>query len=103
MRVIDNDTHEVVGYLSDVSQGGFRVDSQKPLKVNKDYALRLDETSEISDKSFIAFIARAMWKQPDPIDPNAQNEGFQIVSISPYDQEIYQRVVDKYGVTENIM
>jgi hypothetical protein len=101
MRVIDTDTHELVGYLSDISPQGFKLDSQKALPVNQDYALRLDLTPEISDKAYIAFVARTKWDQPDPIDPNIRNEGFQIVSISPFDQEIYQRIVEKYGRPES--
>jgi len=101
MRVTDNNTHELVGYLSDISPRGFKLDSQKALTANKDYALRLDLTAEISDKSYIAFVARARWNQPDPIDPFGHNEGFQIVNISPYDQEIFQRIVEKYGTPES--
>jgi hypothetical protein len=101
MRVTDNNTQELVGYLSDISPRGFKLDSQKPLTSNKEYALRLDLTAEISNKSYIAFIARAMWVQPDPINPNEHNEGFQIVSISPNDQEIFQRIVEKYGTPES--
>lgn len=101
MLVTDNNTHDLVGYLADISPGGFKLDSQKPLTVNKDYALRLDLTPEISDKSHITFVARALWTRPDPIDPGDFNEGFRIVSISSSDQGIFQRIVEKYGTPES--
>jgi hypothetical protein len=101
MRVIDNNTQEIIGYLSNISSRGFQLESQKPLTVHKDYALRLDLTAEIVNKSYIYFIARAVWSQPDPINPNEYIHGFQIVNISPYEQQIFQRIVDKYGTPES--
>jgi PilZ domain len=101
MRVIDNNTHEFIGHLSDISPRGFKLDSQKVLTINKDYAIRLDLTSEIANRSCIIFVARVMWGQPDPMNPTEYIEGFQIVSISPGEQEIFQRIVEKYGTPES--
>jgi len=101
MRVVDNNTHELVGYLSDISPRGFKLDSQKALTINKDYALRLDLTSEIANEPYIVFVARAMWGQPDPINPNEYIQGFQIVNISPNEQKIFRRIVEKYGTPES--
>ena len=100
MRVIDNFTSELVGYLTDISPRGFKVDSQKPLIVNKDYTLRLDLAPDISDRSFIIFVARSRWSQPDPVDPNSNVQGFQITNISPHDEEIFNRMLEKYGTPE---
>lgn len=101
MRVMDNNTGELVGYLADISPRGFKLDSKQALNVNKDYSFRLDLTPEISDKPHIAFVARAKWSQPDSNDPYMYNDGFQIVSITPRDEEIYQRIVVKYGSPES--
>ncbi|MCX6067069.1 MAG: PilZ domain-containing protein [Chloroflexi bacterium] len=64
MRVIDNGTQELVGYLSDISSRGFKLDSNKRLTVDKDFNLRLDLTSDVSDRSFIVFAARCRWSGP---------------------------------------
>lgn len=101
MCVIDNNTQELLGNLSDISPRGFRLDSQKALTINQDYTLRLEQTSMVSDKPYIVFDARAMWGQRDPIIPNEYNEGFQITGISQYEEEIFQSVMEKYGVPEN--
>ena len=101
MPVTDNNTHELVGYLSNISPRGFKLDSKKALAVNKEYTLRLDLTPEISDKSYISFRALAMWEHADPMDPFGHVEGFQIVNISPYEKEIYQRIVEKYATPES--
>ena len=97
MRVTDHDTEEIIGYLTEISLGGFRLESPKNLTVDKDYTLRLEYASEATDKLYIVFVARAKWSQPDPITPNEYIVGFQIVNISPSEQAIYQSIVEKYG------
>ena len=98
LRVVDYNTQQLVGYFSDLSTQGFKVDSPQPITVNKDYNLRVDLTGDVSDKAFIAFVARSRWFQPDSTDPSMLNAGFQIVGISQQDNEIFQRVVEKYGI-----
>jgi hypothetical protein len=101
MRVIDNKTQKILGYLSDISPKGFKLESQKALTIHMDYSLRLDLTTDIVDKACINFVARAMWCQPDPINPNEYIQGFQIVSMSPNDQEIFKFIVEKYSKPES--
>ena len=97
MRVTDNNTHELLGYLSEISLKGFKLDTPKVMTVKKDYTLRLEYASVVEEKPYIGFIARAKWSQPDPITPNEYIVGFQIVSISPSEREIYQNIVENYG------
>jgi hypothetical protein len=102
MQVFDHDTLNLIGYLSDISPQGFKLDSRKPLTVNKDYALRLDLTAEIAKKPYIGFIARVIWSRPDPMNPNEFVQGFKIITISPHEQEIFNIIVQKYGKAESI-
>ena len=97
MPVIDNNTHETIGYLSDISAGGFKLESQKSLVANMVYHLRLDLTAEFSKRSNITFFAKVAWSQPDPLSPLEFVHGFQIVSITPEEQMIFERIVEKYG------
>lgn len=97
MRVTDHDTEEIIGYLTEISLGGFRLESPKNLAVDKDYTLRLEYSIEEKDMRYIVFVARAKWIQPDPIEPFEYILGFQIVNIAPAEQEIYQSIVENYG------
>jgi hypothetical protein len=101
MRAFNNSTNEILGYLSDISPRGFKLEGQKALSINKDYSIRLELTSEISEKSFIVFIARALWSQPDPYASNEYTGGFRIISISLVDEKIYNRIFEKYGSSGN--
>lgn len=101
MRVTDNETHELLGYLSEISRRGFKLETPKVLAVKKDYSLRLEYASEVEDNPYIVFVARAKWSHPDPITPDEYIAGFQIVRISPSEQEIFQGIVEKYGSTKH--
>jgi hypothetical protein len=97
MRLIDSDTQELVGHLVDISTGGFRMDSQQPIPLNKDFRFRMDLTSEVANKPSMIFAARSKWCEVDPLDPFIYNVGFQLISIAPSDIEIFNRMMEKYG------
>ena len=97
MQLVDSDTQQMVGHLVDISSGGFKLDSQAPIPVNKDFRLRMDLTSEVADKPTMSFVARSKWCQVDPLDPFIYNVGFQLINISPGDREIINRMIEKYG------
>jgi hypothetical protein len=96
-QIIDHDTHEIIGHLSDISSGGFKLDSQKQVPINRDFQFRMNLTSEVADKPFMVFMARSRWCQVDPIDPYVYNVGCQLTQISPADLEIFNRMMEKYG------
>jgi len=97
MRLVDNDTQNLVGHLMDISSGGFKLDSQKPIPANKDFRLRMDLTSEVANKPYMVFIARSKWCEVDPLDPFIYNVGFQLINIAPSDLDIINRMMAKYG------
>jgi hypothetical protein len=96
-QVIDYDTHEIVGHVGDISSGGFKLDCQSPIPVNKDFRFLLNLTSEVADKPFMVFVARSKWCKVDPLDPFIYNVGYQLVQIAPEDLEIFNRMIEKYG------
>ena len=97
MRLIDSETQELVGHLTDISSGGFKLDSQKPIPDNKDFRFRMDLTGDVASKPSMEFVARSKWCKVDPLDPLSYNVGFQLINISPGDREIISRMIEKYG------
>ena len=97
MRLIDNDTENIVGHLVDISTGGFKLDSEAPIPINKDFRFRMDLTNEVANKPYMTFLARSKWCQIDPLDPFLFNVGFQLVKIAPGDIEIFNRMIETYG------
>lgn len=97
MPVMDALTKQLVGHLTDISTGGFRLDSLKKVSPGEDLQLQIRLTPDIATKEFMVFIARSKWCQPDRVDPNTFNVGFQIVNMSPTDMVIFQRMCEQYG------
>jgi PilZ domain-containing protein len=97
MQIIDADTKEIVGHLADLSSGGFKLDSRKPIPINKDVRFLMNLPGEIANKPHMVFGARSRWCQIDPLDPCAFNVGYQLTRILPEDLEIFNRMMEKYG------
>ncbi|MBK9923843.1 MAG: PilZ domain-containing protein [Anaerolineales bacterium] len=97
MQVKDDSTKQIIGYLSDISTGGFKLDCQQQIPTGKDFHLLIDLTAEVADKTSMTFIARSKWCHPDHIDPTSFNVGFEIVNMAPGDMVIFNRIFEKYG------
>ena len=97
MLVIDAESKEIVGHLADISTGGFKLDAQKSVPVNKNFRFLMNLPSEVASKPFMVFGARSRWCQVDPLDPCAYNVGYQLTHIFPEDLEIINRMMEKYG------
>ena len=97
MQVTDDLSKQLIGYLTDISTGGFRLDCAKQIPAGQDFRLQIDLTAEVADKTSMVFIARTKWCHPDHIDPTSFNVGFEIVNMAPSDMMIFQRIFEKYG------
>lgn len=101
MRVMDANENQMIGHLADINLTGLRMDSQMPIKVTKEFMLRLYTTSDVADKDYIDFGARAKWCNIDPVDPGVYDIGFEIIKIAQHDAEIIKHIMDKYSSKEN--
>lgn len=97
MQVKNEVTKEIVGYLSDISTGGFKLDSDKKIPIGQDFRLQIELTPDVADKTSMVFIGRSRWCHNDHIDPTTYNVGFEIVNMAPNDLEIFNRMFEKYG------
>jgi hypothetical protein len=97
MRLMNENTGELVGHLADISLEGFRLESRNTIPVNTDYIFRIEVPSEIANKPFMVFAARSKWCKRDNIDPSLFDAGFQIVGMDPMDNETYKVMFGKYG------
>lgn len=101
MRMMDDRSGALVGHLTEISTGGFKLDSQKAIAANQDFNFRIELTNEIANKTFMVFSARSRWCEHDHIDPTSYNVGFQIINITPGDLDIFARMFEKYGTQGN--
>ena len=101
LRLMNENTGELVGHLADISTGGFRLESKSPIVADLEFLLRMDITSDFADKDHLVFTARSRWCQIDPIDPTLYNVGFQLIDIAPEDVELFIQIFEKYGSNNN--
>ena len=94
---MNENTGELVGHLADISTGGFKMESLKPVPSNVDFKFRIELTSDIANIPFMVFGARSKWCQRDNLDPSTFNVGFQITDMTPANVEIFSRMFEKYG------
>ena len=97
MRVLNKESGELVGQITDISTGGFKLESTKPLTVNMELELCIDQVNQISMKSYIAFRARIRWCDRDHYDPSIYNVGFQLVDMTPADYDVFVKMFNAYG------
>jgi hypothetical protein len=97
MRMMNERTGELIGHLSDISTGGFKLETKNPIRENQEFLLRMDLTNEVSNQDHLVFSARSRWCQRHPIDPTLYNIGFEILNMSAGDLDIFVRVFEKYG------
>lgn len=97
MRVLKKDTGELIGQIIDISTGGFKLESSKPLPSNVQMELCIDQVNQISPRSYIVFSARTRWCDRDPYDPTIYNVGFQLVDMTPADYDVFVKMFNTYG------
>jgi hypothetical protein len=97
MQVLDANTLQLIGYLTQISAVGIQVDSEKSLPVNANFKLRVDLTPDIANKTMMVFNGRAKWCQPDKVEPNSFNVGFEVTLLSRDDTDIFNRMIEKYS------
>jgi len=97
MRLMNENTGELVGHLVNISPEGFRIESRKEIPLNTDYPLRIELPADITSKLVMVFIARSKWCHPDRIDPTLFDTGFQVVDMTPSDMQIFKLLFERYG------
>lgn len=97
VRVLDDDTHQPIGHVVEMSAMGIQLETSAQLPLEQDYFLRMELTPELANAEFIIFSARTKWCQPDKITPNMYHVGFEITDMLPDDREIYQTMLVRFG------
>src|SRR5512141_2325801 len=97
MRLMHENTGELIGHLVDISAEGFRIESVRAVPVYRDFPIRIELPRDITEKPYMVFIARCKWCRPDRIDPTLFDAGFEIAQMTPSDSEIFRHIFERYG------
>ena len=96
LRVFNNDTNELIGYLVDITSEGVMFMSEKPIEIKPDYSLKMILPENQTGKSFIKFRASCKWCKKD-INPDFYVAGFQFEQIDRPDKDIIFELIDDFG------
>jgi Tfp pilus assembly protein PilZ len=95
-RVFDRNTGQVLGYLSDLTNGGAMIISDDPRTLNVDIPLRFDlPDPPLFSTDHLNVDARVAWCQPD-IDPAFYNIGFAFKEVNAEQARIIVEMIDAY-------
>jgi hypothetical protein len=101
MRLYDAVTRQQIGNLVDITPRGVMIVGEHQIPKGKIAHLRMELTSEVTEKPYMEFSARCKWSKPD-ITPSMYNSGFEILDLEPEDVEIIQRIIKEFGFRDNI-
>jgi len=97
MRILNDDTGEIIGHMVEASLIGLRIETVEAIPPNNDLYLRIELTPDLGSMPYIVFIARSKWCKMDAIQPNLFQVGFEIIEIVPEDEEVFKRIIQKYA------
>lgn len=97
MQVVDANTLQLIGYLSDISPTGIKIDSGKLLPVNQAFKMRIDLNPDVANKAYMVFNGRIKWCDMDKLEPNTYNVGIEMENLSREDYGIFMRMYELYG------
>jgi hypothetical protein len=84
LKVYDQDTGKLLGYLADLTTKGLMVIGDQKIKKGKTFHLRMDLPKEMKGSKKIAFKARVMWCKPDA-NPGFFDTGYRMMNLSKED------------------
>ena len=95
-RVFDRATGRVLGYLSDLTNGGAMIISDTATAENLQVSLRFDlPDPTLFSTDHLNIDAHIVWCRPD-IDPAFYNIGFEFDEISPEQARIIDEMISAY-------
>ena len=95
-RVFDRVSGRVLGYLSDLTNGGAMIISDTAMAENQDINLRFDlQDPSLFSTDHLNIDAHIVWCRPD-IDPAFFNIGFEFKEISPEHAKIIEEMITAY-------
>ncbi len=98
LDVLDQETHEKIGHVGDISLNGIMLITEQPVALDSIKAIRIQLPSELKEFSQEALncIVDARWTKPD-LNPKLHCIGCRFTKISDEDLPVIERLEDVLG------
>lgn len=95
LPVVDRDTDELVGYLTDVTVDGGMLQSEEPIEENRPFNLRMQLDEQIQGSNHIDVQAQSKWCRKER---NAvfHNTGFEFREVSDENRSRIAELAERY-------
>ncbi len=95
LKVFDEKTSDLIGYLVDVNNDGLLLASEASIETNIVFRLKLELPTEIEGSQKFLFSATSRWSDKDS-ESNFYNSGFRFEEVSDKDKNILEQLVEKF-------
>jgi hypothetical protein len=96
-RVFDQNSGELIGYLADLSHEGALIITEPAILVEKIIVLQVEIPASINSSRQLVFEAKCIRCTQD-LDTLNFDSGFQILSISPEDEVLIDKILQEYSI-----
>jgi hypothetical protein len=96
LRVFDGTSNTVLGYLVDISEKGIMLVSDGPLRVDKDYRLRMRLPTQMKDRNEIIFTAVSRWCKIDS-SSDFYLTGFRLDDLTLEAKTLISNLIEDFG------
>ncbi len=101
LRVFDQDTGKLLGYIVDISTSGMMLISDQPLPVHKEYRLYVDVPQEEGQRERVFLKALSLWSSKD-INPDFFDTGFRLLDLTMEQLYKVQLIIDDFKFHEQV-
>ena len=90
--VLDEASGEVLGQVGNLTIEGIMICSDRPLEIDRLYALQIELPDEVDGRSRLNVLARSLWCQR-AIIPTRYATGFELLNVDDADRRVIQLLI----------
>jgi hypothetical protein len=99
LRVFDQVTGDLLGYLSNINNEGVMITSDLPMKEGSILEMKMTVPGNIEENNMIHFTAKVIWCRKDE-QTNYYDSGMALTEISEKNEELIKNLITRFTKPE---
>ena len=99
LRVFDQVTGNLLGYLSNINNEGIMLTSDMPLEIDTVLEMKMTVPGNIEENNMIHFTAKVVWCEKDE-QTNYYDSGMSLTEISDKNEELIKNLITRFTKPE---
>jgi hypothetical protein len=92
LRVFDARKHRLLGHMTDITPQGMMLIGEKPVRVGREFSLRMDLPRNVMEGRPLVFPAQSMWCRRDGGE-EFYSMGFRILDLEPSARDVISALI----------